>query len=66
VLAIPTILWLFIYGATNLYMHLRGPVDLKKKYNAEWALVTGAVTGIGKSLADYGTARLECGLGVLA
>jgi short-subunit dehydrogenase len=29
-----------------------GPVDLKKKYNAKWALVTGAGTGIGKSIAE--------------
>eukprot|EP00981_Chlorochromonas_danica_P012058 scaffold4399_cov175-Ochromonas_danica.AAC.8 len=29
-----------------------GPVDLKKKYKATWALVTGAGTGIGKSLAE--------------
>ncbi|QDZ22034.1 short chain dehydrogenase [Chloropicon primus] len=27
------------------------PVDLKKRYKAEWALVTGASSGIGKSLA---------------
>jgi hypothetical protein len=27
------------------------PVDIKKKYNASWALVTGAGTGIGRSLA---------------
>jgi hypothetical protein len=33
-------------------MMILGPVDLKKKYNAEWALVTGAGTGIGKSLAE--------------
>ncbi len=33
-------------------MLLLGPVDLKKKYKAEWALVTGAGTGIGKSLAN--------------
>lgn len=32
-------------------MH-KGPVDLKKKYNAKWALVTGAGTGIGKSIAE--------------
>jgi NADP-dependent 3-hydroxy acid dehydrogenase YdfG len=37
---------------TNMYMKLRGPVDLKKKYKAQWALVTGAGTGIGKSLAE--------------
>ena len=29
-----------------------GPVDLKKKYNAKWALVTGSGTGIGKALAE--------------
>lgn len=50
--AIPTIMWAVIYTATNLYMQLMGPVDMKKKYNAKWALVTGAGTGIGKSLAE--------------
>ena len=29
-----------------------GPVNMKKKYKAEWALVTGAGTGIGKSIAE--------------
>jgi short-subunit dehydrogenase len=33
-------------------MSLLGPVNLKKKYKAEWALVTGAGTGIGKALAE--------------
>jgi short-subunit dehydrogenase len=37
---------------TNVYMLLAGPVNLKKKYNAKWALVTGAGTGIGKSIAE--------------
>jgi hypothetical protein len=26
-------------------MTIMGPVDMKKKYKAEWALVTGAGTG---------------------
>jgi hypothetical protein len=33
-------------------MYYAGPVDLKKKYKATWALVTGAGTGIGKSIAE--------------
>ncbi len=33
-------------------MKTMGPVDMKKKYNAKWAVVTGAGTGIGKSLAE--------------
>jgi short-subunit dehydrogenase len=41
-----------VFLVTNLYMLLAGPINVKKKYNAEWALVTGAGTGIGKSLAE--------------
>lgn len=33
-------------------MQLMGPVNMKKKYKAQWALVTGAGTGIGKSIAE--------------
>ena len=33
-------------------MYILGPVDMKRKYKAEWALVTGAGTGIGKSIAE--------------
>lgn len=33
-------------------MKILGPVNLKKKYKADWALVTGAGTGIGKALAE--------------
>ena len=43
VLALPTILWLTVYIFTNLYMYMMGPVDVKKKYNAKWALVTGII-----------------------
>jgi short-subunit dehydrogenase len=49
--ALPCI-WLTIYLLTNFYMILMGPVNLKKKYDAKWALVTGAATGIGRSLAE--------------
>lgn len=52
-LAIPTILWLVTYTSANLSMLLGGPVDLKKKYNAKWVLVTGAGTGIGRALSNY-------------
>ena len=31
---------------------MMGPVNMKKKYKAKWALVTGAGTGIGKSIAE--------------
>ena len=51
-LALPTLLWLVIYICSNLYMLIMGPVNMKKKYKAEWALVTGAGTGIGKSIAE--------------
>jgi len=35
------------------FLHLLLPVpDLKKKYSAEWALVTGGSTGIGKAIVD--------------
>ena len=49
--AIPCI-WMGLYLLSNLSMLLLGPVNLKKKYDAKWALVTGAATGIGRSLAE--------------
>ena len=38
-----------IYVSNNWYMQMMGPVDMKRKYKAKWALVTGAGTGIGKN-----------------
>jgi len=51
ILAAPTLIWLTLYILPQLYMAIRPVPDLKKRYNAEWALVTGAGSGIGKSLA---------------
>ena len=50
-LAFPTVFWYVMYLIPQIYMAFRPVPDLKKKYNAEWALVTGAGSGIGKSLA---------------
>ena len=51
-LASVPMIWLAIYIYANISMILKGPVDLKKKYDAKWAMVTGAATGIGRSLAE--------------
>jgi short-subunit dehydrogenase len=51
VLAIPTIVWLVSYLIPQIFMCLRPVPNLKTKYVAEWALVTGSGTGIGRSLA---------------
>ena len=51
-LAAPTCLWLAAYVLPLVYIRLRGTQDLKKKYNAEWALVTGGSTGIGRAIAE--------------
>mmetsp|Transcript_2389 Transcript_2389/g.8400 ORF Transcript_2389/g.8400 Transcript_2389/m.8400 type:complete len:311 (-) Transcript_2389:164-1096(-) len=50
-LALPTVLWLLSYLPFVIATAVLPPVDLKKKYGATWALVTGAGTGIGRSLA---------------
>ena len=52
ILAAPTCLWLAAYILPLLYIRLRGTQDLKKKYGAEWALVTGGSTGIGRAIAE--------------
>ena len=50
-LAFPTAVWLVAYLLPQIYMAFRPVPNLKRKYNAEWALVTGSGTGIGKALA---------------
>ena len=54
VLAAPTCLWLAAYVLPLLYIRLRGTQDLKKKYNAEWALVTGGAQGLGAARDLWG------------
>ena len=44
-------LWISAYVLPLMYCWIRGPQNLKRKYDASWALVTGGSTGIGKSLA---------------
>lgn len=50
VLAIPTSIWLLGYIIPEVLMSFRKVPDLKKRYNATWAIVTGGGTGIGRSL----------------
>lgn len=52
IFAIPTILWCLTYFTPIIVMKILGPQDLKKKYGAEWALVTGGSSGIGRAIAD--------------
>ncbi len=51
IFAIPTLIWLIGYLIPQIYMAIRPVPNLKKRYDAEWALVTGAGSGIGKALA---------------
>lgn len=51
VFAFPTLFWLTAYLIPQLWMAFRPVPDLKKKYNAKWALVTGGGSGIGKAIA---------------
>jgi len=51
VVSIPTILWFVLYSLPQIFMAFRPIPDLKKRYNATWALVTGGGSGIGKSIA---------------
>jgi len=50
VFAFPTLFWLVSYLIPQCYMAIRPVPDLKQKYGATWALVTGAGSGIGKAL----------------
>jgi short-subunit dehydrogenase len=49
--AVPTIFWLVAYILPQAFMIFRPVPNLKDRYQATWALVTGAGSGIGKSLA---------------
>jgi short-subunit dehydrogenase len=53
VLSFPTLFWLIAYLIPQLYMAswFRSVPNLKLKYSADWALVTGGGSGIGKALA---------------
>ena len=51
VFAVPPAFWIVMYSLPQLYMAFRPVPDLKKRYDATWALVTGGGSGIGKALA---------------
>ena len=51
VLAIPTLIYVVGYLVPQIYMCIRAVPNLKARYDAEWALVTGAGTGIGRAIA---------------
>ena len=50
VLSIPTVFWITAYLIPQLYFCVRPVPNLKKRYGATWALVTGGGSGIGKAL----------------
>jgi short-subunit dehydrogenase len=56
--SVPTLFWLLTYFVPILLNTLRPVPNLKKKYAASWALVTGGSSGIGfaivKRLAEQG------------
>lgn len=58
ILAFPTAFWLVMYLIPQIFMVIRPVPDLKKRYNAEWALVTGSGSGIGEFIAC--TIVFEC------
>ena len=43
--AFPTVFWLVAYLIPQITMAFRSVPDLKKRYDAEWALVTGGGSG---------------------
>lgn len=49
--AFPTVFWLTAYLIPQLFMAFRPVPNLREKYNAKWALVTGSGSGIGKAIA---------------
>lgn len=51
-LGFPTALWIVSYFIPLILVSLRPVPNLKKRYNAEWALVTGGSSGIGRALVD--------------
>ena len=50
-LSFPTLFYWITYLIPQLYMCVRPVPNLKQKYATEWALVTGAGSGIGKAIA---------------
>jgi short-subunit dehydrogenase len=51
VFAFPTVFWLTSYLIPQIYMVVRPVPNLKERYQASWALVTGGGSGIGKALS---------------